>query len=78
MKLVFFLLILPFFLFFSCSSGQSSEKIISDEVSLKVLSQNREQELLWTRELESVRLLLDTKKNQVVADNTNEAIEDLI
>lgn len=69
MKLVFFLLILQFFLFFSCSSGQSSEKIISDEVSLKVLSQNREQELLWTRELESVRLLLDTKKNQVVADN---------
>lgn len=69
MKFLLFVLCIFEFLFFSCSNGQETEKVISDEISLKAISQNREQELLWTRELESVRLLLDTKKNQVVADS---------
>ena len=53
----------------SCSAGQGNEKIFSDTSTIKELTENREKELLWTRELESVRLLLDIKKNPVVQDN---------
>ncbi len=53
----------------SCSAGHGNDRIFSDTNTIKELASEREKELLWTRELESVRLLLDTKKNASVQDN---------
>ncbi|MBQ5998757.1 MAG: hypothetical protein IJL70_04725 [Treponema sp.] len=69
MKYFFCALIFLSSVFISCSAGQGNEKIFSDTNTIKELTETREKELLWTRELESVRLLLDTKKNPVVQDN---------
>ncbi|MCR5494063.1 MAG: hypothetical protein K6F15_00340 [Treponema sp.] len=69
MRLLFPFLIILSLLLISCSGGQGSDKVISEEITIRALAEHRENELLWTRELESVRLLLDTKKNQVVADS---------
>lgn len=56
-------------LYISCSNGAGSDKIISESATIKQLTFERDSDLLWTRELESVRLLLDVKKNQAVSDN---------
>lgn len=55
-------------LIFSCSNDQNSEKFNSEESTIKQLTLERDEQLLWTRELESVRLLLDLKKTQAVSE----------
>jgi len=66
-RIFLFVLISPFIA--SCSAGHGNDKIFSDTNTIKELASEREKELLWTRELESVRLVLDTKKNAAVQDN---------
>ncbi len=55
-------------LFFSCSNGSGGEKFFSEETTIKESTSRRDDSVLWTRELESVRLLIDTKKNNGAAD----------
>lgn len=51
------------FLFFSCSNAQNIEIAHLDDDTLKIISSEKEKTLIWTRELESVRLTRDYSKN---------------
>ena len=64
LKCIFLLLI-----FISCSSN--NEEIIKYNVdeNLHTIVSQKNEELIWTRELESVRLLKDTKKMEGVASS---------
>lgn len=50
----------------SCSSSHGTEELVTDEITLKELSNKKENEFSWTRELESVRLIVDVSKNPIV------------
>lgn len=67
-RIIFSFLLILCALFFSCSNDQNNDRFNSDTATIKQLTLNRDEQLLWTRELESVRLLLDLKKNQSVSE----------
>lgn len=69
--LVFFLILsIPSALLISCSQGHSSEIVYLNEDTLRSLTEEKERNLVWTRELESVRLLRDISKNKAVDENS--------
>ena len=69
--LVFFLILsIPSALLISCSQGHSSEIVYLNEDTLRSLTEDKERSLVWTRELESVRLLRDISKNKAVDENS--------
>lgn len=55
--------------FFSCSNAQSIEIAHLTDETLKNSAAQKESELLWTRELESVRLTRDYSKNIAASKN---------
>lgn len=65
-KSFFILLLLSFF---SCSNTQIVDVASFSNETLKEISEKKDDELLWTRELESVRLTRDYSKNQATTTN---------
>ena len=57
------------FLFLSCAGNQSGEIVYYNEDTLRSITEQKEKELLWTRELETVRLLKDISKNEGTTSN---------
>ena len=55
--------------FISCSHNQSTDIIYLNEDTLQSITEIKENELQWTRELESVRLLRDISKNEAVSSS---------
>ena len=51
-------------LFLSCAGNQNGEIVYYNEDTLRAITEQKEKELLWTRELETVRLLKDISKNE--------------
>ncbi len=66
---VYFFFILSFLcciVFNSCSNNHLTEELVADEVTLKSISTKTENELSWTKELESTRLVEDISKNSYI------------
>ena len=60
------LLILSFFVLFSCTNNSGTQIPVIYEESLKDISDKRNAELNWTKEIESVRLIRDINKSSSV------------
>lgn len=64
-------LLLILLTFFSCSNSHSAELTYTDELTLKEITGSIDQKLIWTRELEGVRLIFDIRKNSSAGNNSN-------
>ncbi len=72
MKRIFLSLYTAFLLcslFISCAGNQANELVYYNDDTLRFITDQKEKELMWTRELESVRLLKDISKNEGTTTN---------
>ena len=53
--------------FFSCSNGNQIDLSLGSEETLRSLSMKKEEDILWTREIESVRLTKDINTSSSVS-----------
>ena len=60
---IFLASVLDFILFFSCTNSRDVELAFKSEETLKDITNSLDSKLIWTRELESVRLTSDLTKN---------------
>lgn len=68
-RMIFAFLISVMIFFSSCSQNQSSDIVYLNEDTLKTFTEEKENSVQWTRELESARLLRDISKHQAVSDS---------
>ena len=67
--LYFFSAVIFLGLLSSCSHNQGTDIVYLNEDTLQAVTESKENDLQWTRELESVRLLRDISKNEAVSSS---------